>query len=362
LNFALVLTNLLGGGAERAMLRLAAALQRRGHRAEVIVLEPRIEHEVPANVTVHALDSSRGWPGRWLAARELRALYRRLGLSADCLTVSTLPFADQVAVWARLPNLWCRISNTLSAEIEQLRRSSPDKAGRRRIRYRHLYEGRDLIAVSEGVATDLRHGLGLERARIVRVYNGFDVEAMRAAAAQPDPDLPREPFVLHVGRFMPQKRHDLLFEAWKRAALPHQLVLLTPPSAELDALIAAHGLESRVRVAGFKPNPYPWMRATELLVLSSEREGLPNVLVEALACGTRVVSTDCPSGPREVMRGELARWLVPPGDAQGLADAMRAALGGPRPAAGTLPHEFCEEGMARAYEELAAANAVHGGK
>ena len=273
MNFALVLTNLVGGGAERAMLRLASALKRRGHRAEVILLEPRIEHEVPADVTVHALDSSRGWPGRWLAARELRALFLRLRLGNDCLAVSTLPFADQVAAQAELPNLWCRISNTLSAEIEQLRRSSPDKAGRRRVRYGDLYEGRDLVAVSDGVATDLRHGLGLESARIVRIYNGFDLEAMRAA---------------------------------------------------------------------------------ELLVLSSEREGLPNVLVEALACGTRVVSTDCPSGPREVLRGELARWLVPPSDVAALAAAMRAALAEPRPV-GAVPEEFCEEGMARAYEELALA-------
>jgi glycosyltransferase involved in cell wall biosynthesis len=354
MNFALVLTNLVGGGAERAMLRLASALKRRGHRAEVILLEPRIEHEVPADVTVHALDSSRGWPGRWLAARELRALFLRLRLGADCLVVSTLPFADQVAVQARLPNLWCRISNTLSAEIEQLRRASPDKAGRRRMRYRDLYEGGDLVAVSEGVATDLRHGLGLESARIVRIYNGFDLEAIRAAAAQPEPALPREPFVLHVGRFMPQKRHDLLFDAWARAGLPHKLVLLAPPSDELQALIAAKGLGGRVLVAGFKPNPYPWMRAAELLVLSSEREGLPNVLVEALACGTRVVSTDCPSGPREVLRGALARWLVPPSDAAALAAAMGAALAEPRPV-GAVPEEFREEGMARAYEELTLA-------
>ena len=353
MNFALILTNLVGGGAERAMLRLAAALKRRGHRAEVILLEPRIEHEVPADVTVHALDSSRGWPGRWLAARELRALFLRLRLGKDCLAVSTLPFADQVALQAGLPNLWCRISNTLSAEIEQLRRTSPDKAGRRRGRYGGLYEGRDLVAVSEGVATDLRHGLGLERARIVRIYNGFDLEAIRAAAAQPAPGLPREPFVVHVGRFMPQKRHDLLLDAWRLAALPHKLVLLAADSKDLQDLISEKGLEGKVLVAGFHPNPYPWMRAAELLVLSSDREGMPNVLVEALACGTRVVSTDCPSGPREVLRGAQARWLVPCGDAPALAAAMRDALQVPRPGADAVPAEFSEERMAAAYEALA---------
>ena len=189
----------------------------------------------------------------------------------------------------------------------------------------------------------------------MRIYNGFDLEAIRAAAARPEPDLPREPFVLHVGRFMPQKRHDLLFDAWNRAGLPHRLVLLTAPSRELETLISAKKLDRRVLVAGFRPNPYPWMRAAELLVLSSDREGLPNVLVEALACGTRVVSTDCPSGPREILQGELARWLVPTGDAQALGTAMRAALSAPRPGACAVPEEFTEERMARCYEEFCRA-------
>jgi len=359
-SFALVVTNLRGGGAEKNMLRLAAGLAGRGHRVRLMLLEHRVEHEIPPGVEVHALTLAGarlpgGWLGKLLAAFRLRRLYRRLGLGAECLTISTLPFADEVVAEARLPNVWFRIANTLSAEIDELARRSARKAARRLARYRRLYEGGNLVAVSDGVAEDLRNVLGLRRARIVRIYNGFDLQALRLAAMRADPDIPHDSFVLHVGRFMPQKRHDLLFDAWRRASMPHRLVLMTQPSAELDALIASRGLQERVFVAGFRSNPYPWMRAAELLVLCSDREGLPNVLVEALACGTRVVSTDCPSGPREVLRGELARGLVPCGDAEALARAMREALGAPRPGVHALPEEFTEARMTAAYEALVGA-------
>ena len=360
MNFNLVLTNLAGGGAELAILRLASALDRRGHRVRVLLLDDRVEHAIPAGVEVLPLArsgarSTKGLLGKWLGARRLKKIFRAHRLDRDSLTISTLPFADEVAARAGLPNLWFRIANTLSAEIEQLRRGNPAKAERRLRRYRKLYDGRNLIAVSDGVAADLRGALGLGRANIVRIYNGFDLEAIRKAAGEAAPLVPREPFVLHVGRFMPQKRHDLLLDAWKAAGIPMRLVLLTHASGGLERLISERRLQSGVMIAGFQTNPYPWMRAAELLVLSSDREGMPNVLVEALACGTRVVSTDCPSGPREVLRGPLATGLVPTGDPQALANAMRAALAGPRPGADAVPDDFTEERMAKAYEALAAA-------
>jgi glycosyltransferase involved in cell wall biosynthesis len=105
-------------------------------------------------------------------------------------------------------------------------------------------------------------------------------------------------------------------------------------------------------VAGFRRNPYPWIARAELLVLCSDHEGMPNVLLEALACGTRIVSTDCPSGPREVMEGDLARYLVPCADADALARAMRAALLAPRPHAPAVLARFAPEAVLSGYEKL----------
>jgi glycosyltransferase involved in cell wall biosynthesis len=355
----LVLTNLAGGGAELAMLRLAGALGQRGHSVRILLLENRVQHAIPPGVEVIPLGragtrSTKGFLGKWLGSRRLKSAFRRLGAGADSATISTLPFADEAASLARLPNLWFRIANTLSAEVASLREKNAAKAARRLERYRRLYDGRNLIAVSNGVAEDLRGGLGLAQARIERIYNGFDIAGIRKASQDAVRGIPSEPFVVHVGRFMPQKRHDLLLDAWRLAALPHRLVLLTARHPALASMIDERGLRDRVHVAGFQPNPYAWMRAAELLVLSSDREGMPNVLVEALACGTRVVSTDCPSGPREVLQGELARWLVAVDDAPALAEKMRAALAAPRPGAEAVPAEFTEAHMAAAYERLFA--------
>ena len=194
--------------------------------------------------------------------------------------------------------------------------------------------------------------LGLGRANIVRIYNAIDGAAIRALAAEPQPALPREPYLIHVGRFAPQKRHDLLFEALRRSELPHRLVLLANPEPALERLIVEKGLSGRVTIAGFQHNPYPWIARAELLVLCSDHEGMPNVLIEALACGTRLASTDCPSGPHEMLEGDLARFLAPCGDAVALAQVMRAALAAPRPAAPHILARFAPDTVLSQYEAL----------
>ncbi len=349
MNFAFVLTNLAGGGAEKAILKLAAALKGRGHGVKVVLLEDRIEHAVPAGVTIHALGAraSHGWLGKRLLAWRLRW---QVGHAHD-LVVSTLPFADEVAALANLPRHWCRIANTLGSEIDKLAIVSPAKAHRRLARYRQLYGSRPLIAVSDGVAADLRHGLGLA-SRIETIPNAFDFAAIRQAAAEPVADLPTESYVLHVGRFAPQKRHDLLLDAWARLPSDCQLVLLTEPDAKLQAMIEARGLTARVRIAGFRPNPYPWLAGADLLVLCSDHEGLPNVLIEALACGTPAVSTDCPSGPRQILAA-FPECLVPCGDAVALAATIVRCLALPPDPVRADLSKYGLERVAEAYERLA---------
>jgi glycosyltransferase involved in cell wall biosynthesis len=357
---AFVTTNLRGGGAEKAVLKIASGLMSRGHEVHLVLFEHIVEHDIDPQFRLHILARGggawpKGWLGKKMAAMALRSRMRKLSTArAFDLVVSTLPFADEVVSHARLPNVWYRIANTLSEEIRLLRETDSAKAERRLSRYRRVYGQANLIAVSEGVAADLRERLKLSAANIIHIYNPFDRQAIERMACEEDDEIPQEPYVIHVGRFAKQKRHDLLFEAWGRAGLAQRLVLLTAASPGLNKLIADFGLTERVTVTGFKRNPYPWIKRADLLVLCSDHEGMPNVLVEALLCSTRVVSTDCRTGPGEILTGPLQENLVPCGDAARLAHAMRAALANPGVAAPESLRAFDSDAVLAQYVRGAA--------
>lgn len=130
-------------------------------------------------------------------------------------------------------------------------------------------------------------------------------------------------------------------------------MLLTQPSDQLNALIEEYGLEQRVIIPGFQKNPYNWIRRADMLVLCSDHEGLPNVLVEALILQTRVVSTDCPSGPREILGNLADKYLVECNNAGALLRAMHQALNEPFREPDNFSSKFSDEVNIVKYEQLA---------
>ena len=358
---ALITTNLRGGGAEKAMIKLAVLLASRGHETHLVLLEHLVEHTLAAGVRLSALttpgrSASKGYVGkRLLALRLKRHMAQLAGQQAFDLTLSTLPFADEVSKLAGLPRLWHRIANTLSAEINKLALRSPGKAARRLEKYRQLYGQGRLVADSKGVAEDLRQ-IDITARRIEHIYSPFDSTGIRLDATEPSgtAQCPGTPYILHIGRFAAQKRHDLLLDAFSRLPPTHQLVLLCHDDAALQAMITERNIAGRVTVAGFQPNPYPWIANAALLVLCSDHEGMPNVLVEALLLGTPVVSTDCPSGPREVLRDGICGHLVPCDNAVTLAAAISEALSEKRGSRPFDPTPFLPDTIAEQLERLAA--------
>jgi glycosyltransferase involved in cell wall biosynthesis len=200
---------------------------------------------------------------------------------------------------------------------------------------RRLYGRADaIVAVSRGVAEDLARLTGLPRERIDVIYNPIVTPALRERAEEPlthgwfaDAE---PPVFLAVGRLAPQKDFPALLRAFARVRQQRRARLMILGEGDerpaLEELARSLGVEADVALPGFVPNPYPYLRAAAAFVLSSRWEGLPGVLIEALACGTRLVATDCPSGPREILADGRHGRLVPPGDEEALGDAMRAAL------------------------------------
>jgi glycosyltransferase involved in cell wall biosynthesis len=205
-----------------------------------------------------------------------------------------------------------------------------------------------IVTVSRDLAEDLAAFAAIPRERILPIYNPVvDDRLQRAAAESPDHPWFRAgevPIVLGVGRLERRKGFATLIRAFARVRRlrPLRLVILgggkTPRGeaadrAVLDALIRDLGVETDVSLPGFKPNPYAYMTRASVFVLASDYEGLPGVLIQAMACGCPVVSTDCPTGPREILEGGRFGPLVPVGDDQAMADAIARVLDAPTPPA-----------------------------
>lgn len=326
----LITPTLAGGGAERVLLNVAEGFTALGYAVHVAVLKNQIDFHVDPAVRLHVVDLPEYVTKHKIVQTlvlkvYLRRLLRTHGPFALILSnyqsrANFLPqeMADRLFFWIH-SDYWSDVAATV--------KTAPRRAQRLMRRITDFFNNRNLIAVSEGAKRSLLENNQVAPRQIAVIYNPLDFGRIRLLAQQSIPEIPTEPYILHVARFEPNKRHDLLFEAFAGVAAPVKLVLLTKHNAELDQLIRAHGLADRVVVAGFQKNPYPWMQQAKISVLSSDSgEALPTVLIESLVCGTPVVSADCPYGPNEILTGSLARWLVPVNDAAALRAKIEEAL------------------------------------
>ncbi|MBN2536771.1 glycosyltransferase [candidate division WOR-3 bacterium] len=199
-----------------------------------------------------------------------------------------------------------------------------------------LYRDADrVVAVSGGAADELARSTGLARQDIEVIYNPVDIGRIEALAREPVTDTDwfepgRPPVIVAAGRYACQKDFEGLVRAFAqvRGRLEARLVILGdgPARPAIEKLTAGLGVAGDVLLAGFTANPYKYFGRAAVFALSSRFEGLPTVVIEALACGCPVVSTDCPHGPREIL--EDGRWgrLVPVGDPAALAAAITETL------------------------------------
>jgi glycosyltransferase involved in cell wall biosynthesis len=291
------------------------------------------EGRLPPDISVHVC--SRGIESSLLSvASSIGALRGRIVSERPDVVMSFLEHASVVLMGAlatlpQPPKLVLGIQNNFSQTLATLPRALKWLLPRL---YLRAYERADhVIAISRGVASDLATHLPASAAKTTVVYNaGMDDELERLAAAPLDEPRPERPLLVACGRLSEQKDYVTLIRA-----LP---LLATRPAPELwvlgegtakpalMSLAGELGVLDRIRWLGFRKNPYPFMAAADAFVLSSRWEGFANVIVEALACGTPVVATNCPYGPEEILDAGRYGQLVPVGDAGALARALDQQL------------------------------------
>jgi len=345
-----------GGGAERVVVTLASHYAAQGHAVDLIVSrrEDTYLKEVHPEVRIHYLHTRR----RMLAAPRLAKALREIRPAALLATVNT--FAAVLAQrLARTPTRVILREATTPSIAFQVKETSALKRAISETAMRWLYPRADaVVAVSKGVAQDLLNLIPQLKPKLTVIYNPVIDAAFYAKADAPvehlwfQPNQP--PVVLAAGRLVALKGYDTLLHAFARVRqqTPARLVILGEGAERpnLERLAAELGVAADVDLPGFDPNPFRYMRRAGVFVLSSRYEGLPNVLIQALACGCPVVSTDCPSGPWEILDGGRYGALVPVDDVEAMAQAIVRALSGQVATAPTAwLEQFHVEAVAEQY-------------
>jgi len=357
---ALYIPTLLGGGAERVMVNLARGFVDTGLSVDLVLARAEGPYlsQIPKSVRVVNLSA-----GRVLASLPRLVTYLRQERPRGL--ISAQDHANVVAIWARELS---RVPTRLIVSVHTTYgRGTFDSMSLRDLKRRLIFplmrvsyaKADRVVAVSNGVARSLIRFVGLSERNLSVIYNPVVMPEIHVKALEHinhpwfRPGEP--PVVLGVGRLAPEKDFATLIRAFAkvRKAVPARLMILGEGSerAQLTELISQLGLECEVELPGFVDNPYKYMRAAGCLVLSSKREGLPTVLIEALALGTPVVATDCPSGPAEILasREDL---IVPVGDEEAMAAVITKVLQEPRTSLGVSVGPYELQNVIAQYCEL----------
>jgi len=356
---AIFLHGLTTGGAERVLVRLASQLADEGVKLDLVLAETATGpyQELLSN-RVRLIEL--GAPHALLSVRRL-ARYLRTERPETLL--SALNYPNIVASMAvKLARVNVRFITSARNVITP---ALPHVSLAKRIALPSLLRvafrsSQQVICVSEGVSADVGRITGLPGERRPVIYNPLDTAAVARKADEPLEHpwiLPGQPpLVLGSGRLVKQKGFRTLLQAFSivRSTRPCRLVILGegPERAALAEMAHSLDVAEDVYLPGFDENPYRWMRRAAVFTLSSYHEGFPSVLLEAMACGVQVVSTDCPSGPAEILEGGKWGQLVPIADESAMAKALVSAMTTDAPDASNRLSAFAPELIADQYRSV----------
>lgn len=339
-SIVLVINSLQGGGAERSVMTLGQGFFELGYAVHIVTFSKRVEYELNPNLHYHLIDYKkyRLYPLRALRYRILAKVLQKYIAQyiPHCqLVLSNLVRADRMLKYVNAYPAAHIIRNTFSQEYKTALHKHRDKTIRR---YAAIYANHVCVCVSRGVEEDFKQVFG-DQVKTVTIYNAFDQPLIESMASQPlnasstttdtlSQDDIDTGFIVHVGKFKYAKGHDVLIQAYAQSSQQYPLVLLGKGSLfePMQQLARELGVREKIRFLGFDKNPYPYIRHAKAMILSSRFEGFVRVVAEALVLGTPVISTDCPSGPNEMLP---ACNLVAVDDVEAMAAKMTAVMADP---------------------------------
>ena len=334
-NIALFLPSLSGGGAERVFVQLAGMFAARGLSIDLIVANSNGPWLSQLSKDVRLIDLEKPKPSSaiWRLIKYLRRARPQALMSA--LTHANITLAIAYCL-SGIPGR-CVLSERASVVALAEEKSRWDYYLTKILCFVVYRWAHSVVAVSHAVAQELTENLKIPKDYISVIYNPIEQAKICALGRQPIkfPWNDHFPVIIAIGRLHKQKNYRDLVRAFAQlqSVKPSRLVILGEGDerASLEQLINDLDVADKVWMPGFVDNPYAYLARSELMVLSSSWEGLPNVLLESLALNVPIVSTDCPSGPKEILGVGRYGKLVPIGDSTALTDAMKRSLDGEHP-------------------------------
>lgn len=328
--FALLLPNMRGGGAERVALRLAEDFLAAGHQVDLVLLEAvgELIPLLPRQVRVFGLNATRIRSAIGPLCRYFRER------KPDAIQISMWPVTVVGLLAHRLVASKARVVLSdhipLSKQYSNLGNAGLAALGASIAAFYPLANAR--VVVSHQAADDLARVSGIRRDSIDVVYNPVSTP-LAQSGLRPDIEClwgGSEARIITVGSFKEQKNHALLIRSFARLRRnrPAKLMILGDGLLRpvLEALAVTEGVPDDVIMPGFSTDPWPYYASANLFALSSDYEGYPLVLIEAMRSGLTIVSTDCQSGPREILADGEFGTLVPVGDEAAFASALELGL------------------------------------
>jgi len=310
---SLFIYSLAGGGAERVVSILLNELKIR-YNITLVLMRDKIDYDFPKDTKIYFLEDSNPTESgvkKLLKLPILGLKYKRFCKDNNiAISISFMTRPSYVAIFSKIfgNNVYNIISERTTPSMMYLHNNLLSKINK--VLIKNLYPKADLIiANAEGNRMDLINNFGIDKKSIVTIPNLFDLEKIELLSYEPVNGIAFDQFTfITVGRLDKGKNHTLMIDAFSKLEDNSSQLLILGEGEEKGALeeqIDRLGLTKRVLLLGFDNNPYKYFVQSDIFLFSSRYEGFPNVLVEALACGLPVISTDCKSGPREILAPNL---------------------------------------------------------